>query len=68
MLGLNKRIWFFFNIFVLMFSTIMVFLFHLIAIASPYIAIPDIPKLVWLVALAVGYSIGIFLITWSVYR
>ena len=60
--------WFFFNIFVLMFSTILVFLFHLIAIASSYITIPDIPKHIWLIALAVGYSIGILLITWSVYR
>lgn len=60
--------WFFFNIFVLMFSTILVFLFHLIVIASPYIAIPEMPKYVWLAALAVGYSIGLFLITSSVYR
>ena len=65
---MNKKTWFFFNIFVLMFSTVLVFLFHLIAIASPYIAIPDIPKHVWLAVLAVGYSIGIFLITFSVYR
>lgn len=58
--------WFYFHIFVLMFSSIMVFLFSVMAIAQCCMTIPNIPKEYVICGIIIGMSIGIFLILLAV--
>lgn len=58
--------WFFFHIFVLMFSSVMVFLFAVMLIAQCCMTIPNIPKEYVVLGITVGLFLGIFLITSSI--
>ena len=50
--------WFYFHIFVLMFSSVMVFLFSVMMIAQCCMTIPNIPKEQVLWGLTIGLAIG----------
>ena len=58
--------WFYFHIFVLMFSSIMTFLFVVMFIAQCCMTIPNIPKEYVISGIIIGMSFGIFLIILSV--
>lgn len=58
--------WFFFHIFVLMFSSIMVFLFMVMGIAQCCMIIPNIPIEYVLIGIMIGLTIGVFLIITSI--
>ncbi len=65
---MNKKHWFGFNIFVLMFSSMFILFFHFLAVAAPFITIPNLPKEMMYVGVAAGYGIALFLAYLSVSR
>lgn len=54
---MNKK-WFGFSIFMLIFSSIMTFLYFLALFISPYIMIPNIPKELMIISILFGIFIG----------
>ena len=58
--------WFFFHIFVVMFSSIMEFLFVVILVAHPNMIIPNIPEIYVILALLAGMWLGVFLLIFSI--
>ena len=64
---MSKKHWFGFHIFVLMFSSAGILLFHLLSIAAPFITIPSLPKEMLYLGVATGYGIAISLAIISIY-
>ena len=58
--------WFFFHIFVLIFSSIMTFLYCFALVISPFIIIPDFSKEAMILVISIGIVIGSFIMFLSV--
>lgn len=63
---MNKKLLFGFHIFILMFSTALLLVYHIIFLASPFITIPGLEKEWMYVGLFGGYMIGVVILTFSI--
>lgn len=62
---MNKK-WFGFSIFVLIFSSIMTFLYFLALFVSPFIMIPNVSKQLMTIAILFGIFVGTAMMYFSV--
>ena len=58
--------WFYFHIFVLMFSSVMVFLFAIMGIAQCCMTIPNMPKEIVIIEIFSGLALGTVMTTLSI--
>lgn len=65
---MNRKHWFGFNIFVLMISSIMLFIYSIAVLISPFIILPGYPKEILYIGLAIGYVVAFFLTYLSIDR
>lgn len=63
---MNKKLSFTLHIFVLTFSSILLFIYHLLLLVSPFITIPNVPKEIMYVALFFGYMLGVLIMIFAV--
>ena len=58
--------WFFFHIFVLIFSSFMTFLYCFALVISPFIMIPEMSKEAMVLVISIGIAIGSFIMFLSI--
>lgn len=63
---MNKKLLFIFHITILTFSSILLFIYHLLLLASPFITIPNVPKEIMYVALFFGYMLGVLIMIFAI--
>ena len=63
---MKKSLWFGFHVIILMFSTALLLVYHIILFASSFITIPGIQKELFYIGLFGGYMIGVLIMVFSI--